>query len=314
MRVSVLLCTWNRARILDQTLAHMERLRIPEGVSWEIVVVDNRSTDATQDVLAWRSSHLPLVARYEPRPGKSFAANRAVEHSTGELLIWTDDDVVVDPGWLATYVQAAEAWPNAVLFAGSIEPIFENEPPRWLQRNRSVFGNVYGEFRPPADGTRMRPHLLPFGANMATRREVFERTRFNTDLGPVAGVRVGGEETELCRGLLQAGCEGRWVASARVQHFNPTAHLTRQYVWDYWVGMGRTDARLNFGADYALLAGAPRWAVRKYLTARLALRVLAPVGGRRWARAWCEAAKMKGLIVEWRRLRAQQHAQQPVAA
>src|SRR5262245_59034882 len=125
MRISVVICTWNRAALLDQPLAHFANLRIPAGTDWELILVNNRCTDATDEVLARHDDRLPLVRLYEDRPGKSFAANRAVDHGSGELLLWTDDDVLVDPGWLEAYVRAAEQYPHATFFGGTVEPLFE---------------------------------------------------------------------------------------------------------------------------------------------------------------------------------------------
>jgi glycosyltransferase involved in cell wall biosynthesis len=304
MHVSVLICTWNRAALLDQTLTQFAKLRIPKGIDWELLVVNNRSTDATQDVLVNHAARLPLRSLYEERPGKSFAANLAVEQSRGDLLLWTDDDVLVDPSWLEAYVRAAARWPQATFFGGTVEPLFATAPPKWLIRNLAVLGGVFALIDPRPDGQPIgRRDVPPVGANMALRRRAFEALRFNTFLGPVRDTRVCGEETELIHALQDAGHQGVWVGSAKLQHYTPPGRLTKKYIWDYWVGMGRTDARLNFGKDFPLLGGAPRWAVRQYLTARLALRLFASFEGPRWAQALCRAAKMKGIITEWRRLR-----------
>src|ERR1700676_1787445 len=108
MRITVAICTWNRAKLLDQTLTQMRELRIPVGVEWELLVVNNNCTDDTDAVLGRHAAHLPLQRLFQPRQGKSYAANLAVERSRGALIVWTDDDVLVDPNWLAEYVKAAE--------------------------------------------------------------------------------------------------------------------------------------------------------------------------------------------------------------
>jgi glucosyl-dolichyl phosphate glucuronosyltransferase len=302
MRVSVLICTWNRAALLDQTLTHIARLHIPAGVDWEVLVVNNRCTDSTDEVLARHAALLPLRRLYEPEAGKSFAANLAVERSRGELLLWTDDDVLVDPGWLQAYVTAARQRPEMTFFGGAIAPLFVIEPPPWLRRNLSVFGVVYGLKDPCPDGQAINREVPPFGANMAMRRCAFDRVRFNTLLGPSGNSRICGEETQLIHDLQDGGHRGVWVGTARVQHYTPPGRLTRKYIWDYWFGMGQTDARMNFGKEFPLWSGIPRWVVRQYVAACLAQKLWAPLGGRRWAHAYCRAAKMRGIISEWRRL------------
>jgi glycosyltransferase involved in cell wall biosynthesis len=305
MRVSVVICTWNRADLLDQTLTQFTRLRIPPGVDWEVLVVNNRCTDATDQVLARHAAHLPLVRLYEPEAGKSFAANQAIDRSRGDLLLWTDDDVLVDPGWMEAYVQAAHAWPEATFFGGTVEALFVTRPPRWLRRNLSTFSSVYALIEPRPDGQPIsRREVPPVGANLATRRSAFDQLRFNTLLGPCRNSRVVGEETQLIHDLQDAGHHGVWVGSSRVQHYTPPGRLTRKYIWEYFIGLGRTDARVLYGQEFPLLGGAPRWVVRKYVMARLAMHLWAPLAGPRWAQAYRQAAKMLGLMSEWRSMAA----------
>src|SRR5260370_34261599 len=106
MRASVIICTWNRPRLLDQTLEQMARLRLPPDVAWELLVVNNNCTDQTDTVLRRHQSRLPLRRILEPRQGLSHARNAAAAAARGEILLWTDDDVLVDRDWLAAYLLA----------------------------------------------------------------------------------------------------------------------------------------------------------------------------------------------------------------
>src|SRR5437899_2703201 len=103
MRVTVVICTWNRARLLDRTLTAMRRLRIPEATQWELLVVNNNCTDDTDEVIEKHLTHLPIRRLVEPEQGHSNARNRALTVATGDLILWTDDDVEVDPEWLLAY-------------------------------------------------------------------------------------------------------------------------------------------------------------------------------------------------------------------
>src|SRR5262249_4948917 len=122
--VSVAICTWNRAQLLDRTLAEMRRLRVPEDLTWEVLVVNNNCTDQTDEVIARHPGHLPLRRVFEPTPGKSNACNCAVQAAAGALMLWTDDDVLVDADWMAEYVKASRQWPEAAFYGGTIEPWF----------------------------------------------------------------------------------------------------------------------------------------------------------------------------------------------
>src|SRR4051794_12529654 len=110
MNVSVVICTWNRSKLLDQTLFAMRKLRIPSDVQWELLIVNNNCTDETDTILDKHSADLPIRPLFEQRPGKSFAANTAIAAAKHDLILWTDDDALVDSDWLAQYVKASEEW------------------------------------------------------------------------------------------------------------------------------------------------------------------------------------------------------------
>ena len=117
------------AAILGRTLEQMTLLRIPAEVEWELLVVNNNSTDDT-DVVAERfADRLPLRLLQEPTAGKSHALNRAVREASGEYLLFTDDDVLVDEEWIAAYTCAFRRWPDAAIFGGPIRPWFDGTPP-----------------------------------------------------------------------------------------------------------------------------------------------------------------------------------------
>ena len=120
MDVTVAICTWNRAKLLDATLAQMCKLRIPSGITWELLVVDNNCTDDTPAVVERYADRLPVRRLDEKNQGMSYARNCAQRAAAADLLLWTDDDVLVDEDWLAAYVRAAARWPNAGYFGGLI--------------------------------------------------------------------------------------------------------------------------------------------------------------------------------------------------
>src|SRR4051812_25844630 len=106
LRFTVAICTWNRSALLAQALEQMTRLQVPAGVTWEVIVVNNNSSDVTDTVIASFEGRLPIRRVFEPAQGKSHALNRAVAESRGDYILWTDDDALVDEGWLAAYVLA----------------------------------------------------------------------------------------------------------------------------------------------------------------------------------------------------------------
>jgi glucosyl-dolichyl phosphate glucuronosyltransferase len=113
MRVTVASCTWNRNRLLDQSLSEMRKLRIPSNLNWEFMVANNNNcTDDSDAVITRHQKVLPIQGLHESRQGHSNARNCAIDAARSDLLTWTDDDVLVDSEWLAAYVGAAERWPD----------------------------------------------------------------------------------------------------------------------------------------------------------------------------------------------------------
>ena len=130
MYITVGICTWNRAHLLDQALTSMHKLRIPNGVEWELLIVNNNCTDDTDNVIAKHKAYLPVRRLFERQPAKSFALNHAIREARGEYILWTDDDALVDPGWVVAYSEAFNRWPNAAIFGGPVRPWFPCPPPK----------------------------------------------------------------------------------------------------------------------------------------------------------------------------------------
>ena len=232
-RVTVAICTHDRAASLATTL---ETLVDQAGVEspWELLLVANACSDATSDVAQGFQDRLPLRLVHEPTRGLSHARNRALAEARGDLLIFTDDDVRHDPGWLRSYVEAAGRYPDAEYFAGRILSDWGGPPPRWFRAETAhwfdgvLVGLDLGEGSRPMVDT----DPLPIGASFALRRALFERNGgFRTDLG-VRGTENGrGEETEYLLRARRAGADGAYVGAALCRHPVDRARfrLTRLY-------------------------------------------------------------------------------------
>jgi glycosyltransferase involved in cell wall biosynthesis len=242
--VAVLIATYNRARLLGETLDVLAASQ-SSGYRWEVVVVDNNSTDNTRQVVEERQRAYPVPLRYliETTQGRSAALNTGIAETSAPLLLFTDDDVRVAPEWLGAGARALARGADYV--GGPVRPIWEAPPPRWLDLNRSdLWGTIaildYGaqsfEFQ-----ERRR---VPLGANMGARRSLMQQTGgFRTDLGRSAGRRVLGQEVpELLARARAAGLRGRYVPEMAVDHHVPAARLTRRYFWRWWFGKGYSKA------------------------------------------------------------------------
>ena len=302
MRVSVGICTWNRARLLEQTLSGMERLRIPPGVDWEVLVVNNRCSDDTDDVIARHAGRLPLRWLFEPRPGKSHALNAAVAALRSDLTLWIDDDALPEPQWLEEYVRAFQESPAAAFYGGPIDPWFEIEPPAWLLRAFPLIGFTYATLDLGKAPCPLSKGALPFGANYAIRTSVQKAYTYDPKLGRIHSWMLAGEETELFERLLADGHEGAWVPGARVRHWVPRERMTEKYLREYFFGLGQTEA---------LRGKACQRRRRPYLCWRALVsdvkyQLFRRIGGPSlWVRALTRASYLRGLMagpVQERRL------------
>jgi hypothetical protein len=244
MLVTVIVCTHDRARRLEQTLASLEALLVPEGQPWELVVVDNASRDETPAVLDRMRGRLPIRAVHEPRLGVSAARNSGVRAARGELLLFTDDDVDADRHWLSVHVAAARRWPGALYFAGRIDPRFEGQPARWVVRQQGALSGMLCALDLGAEERPLGSGEFPFGPNMAVRRRAFEHATFDERVGRRGREQVRGGETSLFLALARHGAWGVWVPEARVCHHVPPEHATLRYFWAYHRGTGQAIGRL----------------------------------------------------------------------
>ena len=254
MFVTAAICTWNRAKLLDATLTQLERLIIPDDVDWELLVVNNNCTDETDRVIEKYRDRLPIRRLFESCPGVASARNCAVEAAEGELMVWTDDDVLVDPLWLSTYVDASRQYPDAVFFGGPIFPWFESTPPAWIEDHLETLAGVYALLERTPEPSLLTASTLPFGASFAVRTEVQKRHLYNPKLGRLGKQLLCGEETSMYEGILAEGHHGYWIPDAKVKHFIPEERLTLTYVRNWFHGygvsnmmMGVVDGSLYFG-------------------------------------------------------------------
>jgi glycosyltransferase involved in cell wall biosynthesis len=283
--LSVILSTRNRAASLDQTLQSFAHLA-PQGLTWEAIVVDNGSSDVTPQVLERWSSRLPLIALSEPTPGKNRALNRAVPVASGELLVFTDDDVLPDPNWLRELHEGARRWPDDSIFGGFVEPKFPASAPKYLTSAEfRMAGVAFARYNPePREGPTKN---YPFGPNLVFRRQVFDSRRYAEDFDIKVGERLypHASETELLERLRVEGYRYIYLPAARVQHVIQENQLTWPWLRQRAFTYGRGDSRFDDEFHGARLFGAPRYMWRKL--AESALQV--PLAALRGRRAACEA-------------------------
>jgi glycosyltransferase involved in cell wall biosynthesis len=246
MNLTVILCTYNRCRVLATALESVAASILPPSVDWEVLVVDNNSNDQTHEVIQDFCRRYPGRFRYlfEPQPGKSYALNSGVREAQGEILAFLDDDATVEPTSLRNLTAALEGpeWAGA---GGRIILQWPASLPNWL----SVDGPYSRHPFPGFDkGNEAKELIGPsFGANMAFRKEMFEKHgAFRFDLGPSpnADIPPSCEDTEFGRRLIAAGERLRYEPSAVVYHPVSESRIDKKYFLQWWYDYGRADARV----------------------------------------------------------------------
>jgi GT2 family glycosyltransferase len=246
-------------------------MRVPTDLPWEIVIV-HTSTDHTDDVISEYVGRLPVRREFEPRPGKSNAQNRAIDLAKGDYIVWIDDDVVVDPGWLTAYVEAFRRWPEAAVFGGRITPRYETPVEKWVLESEAVLGGPYAirdfddhVYPLSADD---EDHY-PFRANWAIRAVEQRAFRYDPELGPSAKRRRACEETDVIQRVLGSGAISYWIPGPMVEHCIGRDRQTLGYIAAFCEIDGETRAFRNAAAT----AAAPFWfGVPRRIWSRLIVR------------------------------------------
>lgn len=299
MDISVVLATYNRADSLRVTLDSLLSLAVPQDLSWELLVVDNNSTDATTEVVQKFAVEAEFPVRYifEKTQGRSAALNAGIAEAKGEIITFTDDDVLFDQNWLCTLKETFNRY-DCEAVAGRVLPLWRQPKPDWLVMEGQFavvhfdYGDESKEINEP-----------PLGANSAFRRGVFRRHGlFRLDLG-VSGSKhtVTCDDTEFGMRLVRAGERIIYSPTSIVYHPVEPHRATKKYFlsWYYYNGVSltRTFGVPNQGVFYF---GVPRWMFREALT-KLARWQFNWSGNGRFQRK-LEFYRSLGNIVESRRL------------
>lgn len=267
---SFVIPTYNRAEMLRALLKNLQSLHIPTGVTWEIIVVDNRSTDATRMVVEelMRDAALPLRYSFEPQQGAAHTRNNGVLAARGKILAFIDDDETVDVDWLII-VKSAFDHLGCSGVGGRVLPRWLEPPPDWYTTDGPY--RIIGPVQDHDLGDVQRDYAvdsaMPLGGNLAVRRECFEKYGlFRTDLGPVGTSEYRmGEDTEFCLRLIRGGERLVYVPTAVT--FNPVhpQRLTKRFCRRFYFRLGQSKGLLQtLRPGTPRISGVPRHLLRSF--------------------------------------------------
>ena len=229
LSVSVVICTYSRAALLQQTLLSLESV---SGIAKaEVIVVDNNSPDHTSEIVAKCIERLRgkvnLKYVFEARQGLSVARNRGIAESSGSIIAFLDDDAIPSSSWLTSVQSAFERYPDAAAIGGIIHPNFETSKPDWLVKELELGFTIVNL----GDKERMYPRRLhPFGANMAIRKDIFKELRFPEELGRKGNSLLSGEESWLFEEIQSQGKKLIYIPGMSVAHFIDASRLRPEWI------------------------------------------------------------------------------------
>jgi glycosyltransferase involved in cell wall biosynthesis len=230
--VSVVICCHNGAARLPETLKHLARQAVPASIPWEVIVVDNASTDDTANVAArvWREAGAPapLCLLEEARPGRSFALQTGFTAARYGVLVLVDDDNWLNPDYLERAFRQMCRHPEMGILGGKITAAFEAEPPRWFPQYQSWYA-VGPQGKTSGDITGYKSHVA--GAGMVVRKPAHELLKQKGFQPLLSGGRSGnltvGEDMELCYAMMLIGYRIWYDEQLQLTHFMPKERLTR---------------------------------------------------------------------------------------
>ena len=244
--ISVVVCTDNRAALLREALRSLFAQKA-EDLSYEIIVIDNNSSDDTPATVESLKSESPVPLRYcrESRQGNAYARNAGVEQAEASIIAFLDDDCTAEENWLTTIKYAFDRHPELDFVGGRVLPVWERDPPSWL--NTSHWAPLalldYGTEEQKISG------LTPLGlltANIAVRKEVFDQLGgFLPSLQRVKGSIGSMEDHEFLLRICRSGKRGLYLPDLITWAGVDPERMTKAYHRRWHTGHGHFYAVLN---------------------------------------------------------------------
>jgi len=253
--LSAIICTHNPRR--DYLSATLDSLRaqvpLPNGACWELILLDHASTSPIADVIdiSWHSN--ARIIR-EERLGLTHARLRSFRESIGSIIVYIDDDNVLDPNYFWEAFSAMQANSNLGAAGGKSIPLFEVQPPVWFAELgidlacRDLGDEaIYASWACCTPYNRTYPECAPIGAGMVIRREAYAAyvdavtsSLLRINLGRKGNDLSSGEDNDMVMSLLAEGWDIAYLPQLSLRHLIPARRLTKAYLSRYAYSANRT--------------------------------------------------------------------------
>lgn len=260
--VTVVICTYNGSLLLPETIRHIAHQRVSPNIPWEVIIVDNASTDNTSDVaiLEWEkhANSIPFSVVRQPKQGITFARKMGVKKAKYDFILFCDDDNWLSPNYVALSYHIMVSNPSIGVLGGHGELVYEAPPPSWVSK-MGLFGNGA-----QAEVSGKVTRNLVYGAGCVVRKSAYKEI-YKYGFKPMLVGRAGknltsGEDYEICYSVALIGYDIWYDHRLGFKHFMPKNRQT----WDYHVkffkdGAGSHEVlipfqfALNYGCNNLLL-------------------------------------------------------------
>jgi glycosyltransferase involved in cell wall biosynthesis len=245
-QVSIVMSTYNRGLLLDDAVRSVLAQHEPTAPPFELIVVDNNSTDGTREIVE-RFANLDGRVRYlfEAQQGLSYARNAGIRAARAPIIAFTDDDVRAEPDWVSAIVRAFQEHPDADFVGGRVLPVWPDAPPAWLTRDHWT-PLALADYGDAPIAVTSRRSICLVGANLSFRRPVFDLVgEFGADFQRVKDGIGSLEDHEFLLRLLRLGRSG--VYDPRITLYAEIAanRLERAYHRRWHTGHGHFHALLR---------------------------------------------------------------------
>jgi glycosyltransferase involved in cell wall biosynthesis len=249
--VSIVIPTYNRARLLGPTLESVKNMRVPEGMAIELLVIDNNCTDNTPQIIkqAAQDSEIHITRIVEKQQGLCYGRNRGLQEAQYEHVVYLDDDIEVAEDWLLGYFDAVQQL-AADCVVGPVFPKFEREPPAFLTER--VLDSVTSTYSRKGDRMMLLPQNVANevpGCNFGVRKSVaIEIGGFDNSLDRVGSGLLAGGDWEFGLRLVASGRRVAYQPRCTIQHIITLQKLSGKNLRKRWAGLGATARVLQNGS------------------------------------------------------------------